>query len=245
MSAAVEQAGALTPASSSPQLADLVYHLIFDDYCDWYLELLKAGEATPEVAGPRSSRSSRWPTRSCPFVTEECWSRLPGSARAHGCSTRPPAAPGPVDHEAEAEVAGVQEVVTGPAGLPLEPRPAAPRAAGRWSRRPARPRAPSTRSPPRRPRLAADAHHGPPRRMAARSRSAPAEERIDPAAERSRLAGELAKAQTELARAQAKLANPAFVERAPAPLVEAERDKVARYATERDALADRLAALGA
>ena len=53
--------GGLTSFSA---LADLVYHLIFDDFCDWYLELLKAGEATPEVAGARRSSSSwRWPTR--------------------------------------------------------------------------------------------------------------------------------------------------------------------------------------
>ena len=46
------------------KLADLVYHLVFDDFCDWYLELLKAGEAAPEMAGAgRWSSSSPSPTR--------------------------------------------------------------------------------------------------------------------------------------------------------------------------------------
>jgi valyl-tRNA synthetase len=58
-----------------------------------------------------------------------------------------------------------------------------------------------------------------------------------------RLADELATAESELARAEAKLANAAFVERAPANLVEAERAKLERYGAERDALTARLAAL--
>ena len=41
------------------QLADLVYHLIFGELCDWYLELVKAGEASPEMAGPRPRADPR------------------------------------------------------------------------------------------------------------------------------------------------------------------------------------------
>ena len=71
----------------------------------------------------------------------------------------------------------------------------------------------------------------------------PAREAVDPEVERARLADELATAESEIARAEAKLGNAAFVERAPAHLVDAEREKVERYGTERDALAARLAAL--
>ena len=54
---------------------------------------------------------------------------------------------------------------------------------------------------------------------------------------------ELATAESELDRAQRKLADARFVERAPAHLVDGEREKAARYAAERDALAARIAAL--
>ncbi|MEZ0285234.1 MAG: valine--tRNA ligase, partial [Thermoleophilia bacterium] len=76
---AVERgAGHLDRFELSP-LADLVYHVVFDDYCDWYLELLKAGEATPEVAGAALEQLLALAHPLMPFVTEEGWSRLPGA----------------------------------------------------------------------------------------------------------------------------------------------------------------------
>ena len=72
----------------------------------------------------------------------------------------------------------------------------------------------------------------------------PVAESVDPEVERGRLADELASAESELERAQRKLADARFVERAPAHLVEGEREKAARYEAERDALAERIAALG-
>ena len=93
------------------QLADLVYHLVFDDFCDWYLELLKAGEATPEMAGHALEQLLALAHPLMPFVTEECWSRLPG---AEGLlAVHPPAAPpGPRDEAAEAEMERVKAEVT-------------------------------------------------------------------------------------------------------------------------------------
>ncbi len=67
---------------------------------------------------------------------------------------------------------------------------------------------------------------------------------MDPEVERARLADELATATSEAERAQRKLADTRFVERAPAHLVEAEREKAVRYEAEREALAARIAALG-
>ncbi len=239
---AVEQAGALTDGFQLSQLADLVYHLVFDDFCDWYLELLKAGEASPDMAGHVLEQILALTHPLMPFVTEESWSRMPGAAGLMATHA-PAAAPGPRDPGAEAEVAGVQEVVTAlrayrssrglPPRAPLVMEPAPHPAASALDAVAAAP---------------ADAVPGLTTVLLADGRSiavGPAQERIDPAAERSRLAGELAKAEIELSRAEGKLANPAFVGRAPAHLVEAERDKVARYATERDALADRIAALDA
>ena len=240
VAAAVEQADALDEGFQLSQLADLVYHLVFDDFCDWYLELLKAGEASPDMAGHVLEQILALTHPLMPFVTEESWSRLPGASGLMATHA-PPAAPGPRDADAEAEVAAVREVVTAlrayrsSRGLP--------------------PRAPLVMEPPPHPAVSAldavvaapaGAAAGLTTTLLADGRSiavGPAEERIDPAAERSRLARELSKAETELARAEDKLANPAFVGRAPAHLVDAERDKVARYATERDALAERIAAL--
>ena len=92
-------------------LADLVYHLIFDEYCDWYLELLKAGEATPEVAGAVLEQLLAMAHPLIPFVTEECLVAPAGRRGAH--ADAPPArAPGPVDPEAEARMAAVREDVT-------------------------------------------------------------------------------------------------------------------------------------
>ena len=72
----------------------------------------------------------------------------------------------------------------------------------------------------------------------------PLAEAVDPEVERARLQDDLRKAESEHDRAERKLADARFVERAPAHLVEAEREKADRYAAEREALAARIAALG-
>jgi hypothetical protein len=58
--------------------------------------------------------------------------------------------------------------------------------------------------------------------------------------DRARLEAELARAEAERDRALAKLANPGFTERAPAHLVEAEREKAERFAAEASDLRRRL-----
>jgi valyl-tRNA synthetase len=68
---------------------------------------------------------------------------------------------------------------------------------------------------------------------------------VDTAAEVARLTGELERVERELARAESMLGNERFVARAPAALVEAEREKVRRFAAERDVLVEQIGALGA
>ena len=241
IAAAIEQSRAHVEGFQLSQLADLVYHLVFDDYCDWYLELLKAGEATPEMAGDALEQLLALAHPMLPFVTEECWSRTPG-ARGLMATHAPPRPPGPRDEAAEAEMAQVQEVVTALRAY--------------RSSRNLPPRTPLLMSPAPHPSVAAlDAVTEAPAEavptlvatLLADGRSillGTTAQDVDPEVERARLADELATATGEAERARRKLADTRFVERAPAHLVDAEREKAVRYEAEREALAARIAALG-
>jgi valyl-tRNA synthetase len=66
---------------------------------------------------------------------------------------------------------------------------------------------------------------------------------IDVAAERARLGKELARLEGEIAKAHTKLANANFIERAPAPVVEQERQRLANYTATLDQLRAQLAKL--
>jgi valyl-tRNA synthetase len=52
---------------------------------------------------------------------------------------------------------------------------------------------------------------------------------VDPAAERGRLEKESARLAAEIGKAKAKLGNASFVERAPAPVVAQERERLAGF----------------
>jgi valyl-tRNA synthetase len=69
------------------------------------------------------------------------------------------------------------------------------------------------------------------------------EVKVDAAAERERLGKEVARLETEIARAQAKLENPKFVERAPAAVVEQERERVKDFGSTLEKVRSQLATL--
>ncbi len=243
ISAAVEQSQSLIAGFQLSQLADLVYHLVFDDYCDWYLELLKAGEATPEVAGHALEQVLALAHPLMPFVTEECWSRLPG---AEGLmAVHPPAAaPGP------RRPRGRGRDRRGPGGrdraarLPLAARAAAAHA--RWWSIPRRtpPWRPSTRSSA----APADVRDTLATALLADGRSillGPAAEAVDPEVERARLREELATVESELERAHAQAGRRALRRAgpgAPRGRPSARRRRATRPSA--SALAARIAALG-
>ncbi|MDR1920335.1 MAG: valine--tRNA ligase [Candidatus Adiutrix sp.] len=68
--------------------ADAIYHFVWDEFCDWYLELIKpALYGEDEEARERTRRSLLHALSAIlrllhpvmPFVTEELWSKLPGA----------------------------------------------------------------------------------------------------------------------------------------------------------------------
>jgi len=171
-----------------------LYHLTFDDFCDWYLESIKPRLAEEDVRATAFAALERLlkvlhPVM--PHVTEEIWTNLP--ARETRLIIAP--WPEPEDHESD-----------------FEPIDAAQTAARIYRRSRVR------------TKLAGDAE----RIFAAVVR--PTEDGAgDVDAERARV-------QKEIDRAERMLANEKFVANAAPEAVDAEREKLAQYLAERDAL---------
>jgi valyl-tRNA synthetase len=241
---AIELGAELIARYEFSRLADVIYHLVFDEFCDWYLELLKRDEATPEVAGDLLEQILALVHPMMPFVTEACWEQLPGAdgLMLLHASPRPP---GARDPQAEALATTLQEAVT---------------AVRAWrSRHAMSPRTGLTVTLDGfalgefAPAFAglANVEIGPvaddAQVLALEAGQlrivAPAGE-VDTAAEIARLRAELERVERELTRAEAMLGNERFVARAPAPMVDAEREKVRRFSGERDVLSEQIGALG-
>jgi valyl-tRNA synthetase len=177
-------------------LVDELYHLTFDDFCDWYAEAVKSrlydGDADARATATAAlERLLKLLHPAMPHVTEEIWSHLPDR------ETRLIVAPWPEagsDTQAGA-LTRVQE--------------------------------------------AAEMY----RRSGVRVPLGGEELRIFEAVVRPRegdgsgdASAEIERLQKEIARAEGMLANERFVQNAPPDVVDAEREKLARYQRELDAL---------
>ena len=215
-------------------LADLLYRTIFDGFCDWYLELLKVGEGTPEVAGYVLEQLLALASPVMPFVTDECYSLLPGSEGM--LLTHPlPVAPWDEDGSAYNEGRWLIEAVTALRAYKSEN--------GLKSRDPI-----SVTLVKLKPfmlhkeAVAALGHVTWVDEAAPDARSIGLELGrllvsrpdvvIDTAEECARVDAKLAQTRAELERAERQLANEKFVGRAPEKLVAAEREKAARFVDE-------------
>jgi valyl-tRNA synthetase len=175
---------------------DRLYHVTFDDFCDWYLEAIKPRLSEPQVrttALAALERLLKLLHPVMPHVTEEIWSHLPER------ETRLIVAPWPERDDRFAQEAHALDPVQ-EAAVILRRSGVSPKLAGDERR--------IFEAVVRPERVRADG---------------------DPSAEIERL-------RKEVARAEGMLANPSFVERAPDDVVEAEREKLARYRRELEAL---------
>jgi valyl-tRNA synthetase len=175
---------------------DELYHLTFDDFCDWYAEAVKGrlyeGDADARATAVAAlERLLKLLHPAMPHVTEEIWSNLPAR------ETRLIVAPWPVagDDADAGALRAVQEaaVVFRRSGLL--------------------------------PKLAGE------ERRIFDAVVKPGEGSGD-----GNAAAEIERLQKEIARAEGMLANDHFVKNAPGDVVEAEREKLARYKRELDAI---------
>jgi valyl-tRNA synthetase len=175
-----------------------LYHLTFDDFCDWYAEAVKSrlydGDADARATATAAlERLLKLLHPVMPHVTEEIWTNLPDR------ETRLVVAPWPEAGD-DAEAGALQRV----------------QEAAEMFRRS------GVRVPLQGEEL----------------RIFEAVVRPDKRAGDGNAAAEIERLQKEIQRAEGMLANDRFVQRAPADVVEAEREKLARYRRELDALTD-------
>jgi valyl-tRNA synthetase len=174
---------------------DELYHLTFDDFCDWYAEAVKGrlyeGDADARATATAAlERLLELLHPAMPHVTEEIWTNLPDR------TTRLIVAPWP--EAGDASQAGALTRVQEAAEMF--------------------------------------------RRSGVRIPLEGEELRIFEAVVRpgaggdGNAAAEIARLEQEIERAEGMLANERFVQNAPAEVVEAEREKLARYRRERDAI---------
>jgi valyl-tRNA synthetase len=227
-------------------LAGAIYRFVWDEYCDWYVELAKVQLQDPDEAVQRGTRrtlvrvletSLRLAHPLIPFITEELWQKVGPLAGKKGDTIMlqpyPKSQPEKIDESAERDMAALKEWTVATRNLRAE------------SKMPPGERLPlyATAQPP-----VSDTHLA----LAALKALARLEDvkvapslpdspapvavvgqarlmlykEVDPAAEAERISKEIARVTAEIAKFKAKLANASFVERAPKPVVEQERQRL-------------------
>jgi valyl-tRNA synthetase len=101
------------------QAAGELYHFVWDEFCDWYIEIAKSYFPDP-VEGPRTravllevlEKTLRLLHPVIPYVTEEIWQRLPHEGPSIMVAPFPPPEPGKTDVEDEAAMGRVMRLVT-------------------------------------------------------------------------------------------------------------------------------------
>jgi len=98
------------------EAADLLYHFIWHEFCDWYVEFakfsLRSGNRTTEaVLADSLDRILRLLHPFMPFITEEIWQHLPGTGKSITSAEFPKPELGWRNETLEREIGWLQEVV--------------------------------------------------------------------------------------------------------------------------------------
>jgi len=222
--------------------AGAIYRLVWDEYCDWYVEVAKVQLARGNEAQQRATRRTlvrvlestlRLAHPIIPFISEELWQKVAPLAGKQGetamLAPYPSSQPEKIDEAAERVIAVAKEIVnaarnlrseakvppkqrityyvTGELSTPAQTALAALALASEVKK--------FTELPP----------SGLPVAVVGPHRIMPHIE-VDPKAERERVAKEIKRLEAEIAKSRQRLGKSSFVERAPAHVVQQERDRL-------------------
>jgi valyl-tRNA synthetase len=252
-------------------VANTIYDFVWNEFCDWYLEIAKVQIQTGNDATKRGTRRTLIRTLETilrlahpitPFITEELWQKVAPVAGRAGASISiaayPVSQPDRIDEAAVADINRLKLLVdacrnlrgemnvspatrlplyvlaqTAAEGVFLQSTAAVLQALAKLSE----------------VKLFADEAS-----WQAAAQSAPVavvgdarvclHMEVDVAAEKVRLGKEVARLEGEIAKANGKLSNEAFVAKAPPPVIDQERKRVAGFSDTLAKVRDQLARLG-
>jgi valyl-tRNA synthetase len=247
--------------------ASAIYKFVWDEYCDWYLEIAKVQMQGGTEGQQRATRRTllrvlevtlRLAHPVIPFITEELWQKVaplagrhPGGDASIMMQRYPVSEPAKIDAAAEAWVGELKSLVDACRAL-----------RGEMSISPAQRVPLIVAGPPDRltafapalkvlaklsevqivAALAVSAGTAAPTQIVGEYRLMLKIE-VDIAAERERLAKEVGRLEGEISKANGKLSNAGFVARAPAAVVAQEKERLANFTGTLEKVRSQLAAL--
>jgi valyl-tRNA synthetase len=252
------------------EAVNTIYHFVWDELCDWYIELAKAPLTSTEAEGERRrfltqgtlatvlELSLRMLHPFIPFASEEIWQKLPRPSslpESLMVTVYPQAEARLIDEEAEREMALLQEVAVAIRSL-----------RSTYSVPPSWNVAVEVRAPDATSRALIEQHRALVEQTARATMTlsetggsipqsartvvradievvVPLRGLVDLDAERARIQKEIGKADKEIAAVGKKLSNDKFVANAPAEVVEKERTRLADETSRRQKLLTALEAL--
>jgi len=237
-------------------VAQAIYEFVWNEFCDWYLEIAKVQIQTGDAAQQRGTRRTLIRTLETvlrlahpiiPFITEELWQKVAPVAGRGGDSVSvaayPVSQPERIDEAAEAYMAEFKRVVDACRNLRGE------MSVSPSQRMPLFALSPAGASQARLGQMASslqnlaklsevrlfddeaawqDAAQSAPVAVVGEWRLCLFIE-IDVAAEKARLTKEIARLEAEMAKAQGKLSNEAFVAKAPPAVIAQEQKRLAEF----------------
>ena len=241
--------------------AKAIYEFVWDEYCDWYLELAKVQIQQGVEAEQRATRRTllrvletvlRLAHPIMPFITEEIWQTIAPMTEKHGASIMleayPKAQADKIDEQSEAWVAQLKQMVDACRSLrgemSISPAARVPLVASGNAEK-LRAYAPYLKALAKLEEVSivADLPEADAPVMLVDDFKLMLKVEIDVAAEKERLGKEVARLEAEISKANAKLNNESFVARAPAEVVAQEKARVAEFGTNLEKLLSQLAKL--
>ena len=235
-----------------------LYRFIWHEFCDWYLEMVKGELSGDDATARAGARKALWTVLSevlvllhpiMPFVTQEIWDALPATPGGNLALTPyPEARPHCLDAAAASRMELLQETIVAVRNirgelninpsleLALVVRPGSDADAAVLAEN-----ADMMRTLARLKSVVVDPAAAHPKGSASAvvrggELYVPLAGAVDFEAELARLDKELAKMEKELTIVNKKLSNEGFTAKAPAEVVQKERDKAAAFAEKRDTL---------